>query len=608
MTFDPNKPYEHAPSKGGFDPNKPYESSEKQKTAKDPGGSLREIAEWAEKPRPNILPLAPDGKGGTQLITPSIIAGPIGTIARGMYDVGTAAQGKEVSTEEMQRSASGMAGLLAGSGSPVGKAAGEAIKKAPGAAVSVAKKAPDAVESIISTISPDAPEIAAAKAGLKNASAGTPKSGVLSSIKELPGHVATELSGAEKIVPTERAIKTHESGYKLPPNMVTEGKVPFGASLLSGEGGKHKVWQEFSVPNQANTNRLAAADLGLREGQKLSPEFFETVHAPLEAAKEEIRSLLPPMPLDSEFKKDISAIGGHSEALQKAYPGLTGTTPMIAEIKNSALSLGEMAPEHAIELTRSLRNEARQNIHSIDPDKQRLGLAQADISKSIEAMMERSLTKAPELLTNGIASTENQISNLIKQNSIDRELVSNERSVSRRSDPEAYAQAVERIKAHDANLDRLQNQRQSYMQKLQSAKAHPELGNVVKNFQDQRKRSAKAFDYEAAYNPSTGNVSAQKLHGLRKSGRPLSGGGKDISDAYAAHPQVMQMPERFGGVEDRSYLDMMGALGGGAGNAGRIASAIARPYVRRLLATDKFQNKMFGPKGNIASKVTEGMQ
>lgn len=135
MAFDPSSA---TPIETGEKPSKKFDpSSAKLHEDADEGGgfgrTLTKVADWADEPRPAILPLKRDGdKIG--LATPQILAGPIGAIARSMRDIGSMTKGGSATPESLQAGASGVAGLLTGDAktplSVGGKAAGEIAKTA----------------------------------------------------------------------------------------------------------------------------------------------------------------------------------------------------------------------------------------------------------------------------------------------------------------------------------------------------------------------------------------------------------------------------------------------------------------------------------------------
>lgn len=102
-------------------------------TPKESGlvSALKKVAAWSDKPRPGILPLqnVPGKTDDIEMVTPQIIAGPAGALAKGMLNVGTMASGGSVAEEDLKKNAASVAGLITGdAATPLGTAAGAAGK------------------------------------------------------------------------------------------------------------------------------------------------------------------------------------------------------------------------------------------------------------------------------------------------------------------------------------------------------------------------------------------------------------------------------------------------------------------------------------------------
>ncbi|MGL5117583.1 MAG: hypothetical protein ACRC7C_19900 [Beijerinckiaceae bacterium] len=111
----------------------------------------------------------------------------------------------------------------------------------------------------------------------------------------------------------------------------------------------------------------------------------------------------------------------------------------------------------------------------------------------------------------------------------------------------------------------------------------PEL---VKNFQDARKLIAKTYSVQAALNPTTGSVSAQKLAKDLTKGKPLSDELALIGKMGSAFPKAMQpLKESAGAVSSLDWL----FSGMGGGNATGVAMLLGRPAVRSALLSKPVQ-------------------
>lgn len=130
---------------------------------------------------------------------------------------------------------------------------------------------------------------------------------------------------------------------------------------------------------------------------------------------------------------------------------------------------------------------------------------------------------------------------------------------------------------------------------------------AVDEYRAARQQIAKSHDIEAATD-AAGNVDARKLAKMGAR-RPFTGNLKIIADTADRYPKSMQMPSKFGGVEKRSILDTLTALGSGGAAIGgafmhnpmvamsAMPLAIApftRPLARSLALSESLQNRLAG--------------
>ena len=141
---------------------------------------------------------------------------------------------------------------------------------------------------------------------------------------------------------------------------------------------------------------------------------------------------------------------------------------------------------------------------------------------------------------------------------------------------------------------------------------HPEL---IKQFRDARQQFAKLYNVEDALTPN-GNISPVVLARQLKRGVPLSGGLKDIAEAYLMDKRAHRTVDDLGGKGEFSRLDV---LVGGAEmlahpeKAGIILAGLyARPLARSAITSKAYQSRAIGPtlaKPSLASraarKITE---
>lgn len=113
---------------------------------------------------------------------------------------------------------------------------------------------------------------------------------------------------------------------------------------------------------------------------------------------------------------------------------------------------------------------------------------------------------------------------------------------------------------------------------------------LVADYRAARQLMAKTYDVQAVTN-QVGEVNAMGLARLAEKGRPLTGELDTIAQVAANFPKEVQMPSKFGGVEDYSVLDFFG--GGGAamtGHPGVATMFLARPFARAGMLSGPMQD------------------
>lgn len=122
---------------------------------------------------------------------------------------------------------------------------------------------------------------------------------------------------------------------------------------------------------------------------------------------------------------------------------------------------------------------------------------------------------------------------------------------------------------------------------------------LIKDFRDARQRLAKIYNIEDALTPN-GNISPAVLARQLKRNVPLTGGLKDIAEAYQMNKRAMRTVDDLGGKGEFSRLDV---LVGGAemlvhpAKAGLIAAGLgARPLARAIITSKPYQRAAIGSK------------
>lgn len=187
------------------------------------------------------------------------------------------------------------------------------------------------------------------------------------------------------------AVPLIRDGYVFPPAAVTE-RPGVVASLLSGEGGKIKLFQEASVRNQVNTDRLAARGLGLN-GNEVTVSDLQRIRADAGKAYSAIPAAMPQVNLsDAGFQSFVGRLGGRASSAAAAFPKLmknAGIDELVDELSNGNVH----KTEDVMQVIRQLRHDASMNFKTIDnPEKAALAFAQRQAADALDALIENSLT------------------------------------------------------------------------------------------------------------------------------------------------------------------------------------------------------------------------
>lgn len=118
---------------------------------------------------------------------------------------------------------------------------------------------------------------------------------------------------------------------------------------------------------------------------------------------------------------------------------------------------------------------------------------------------------------------------------------------------------------------------------------------MLRDFQTARQTIAKTYTAQNALNPSTGNISAQKLAASQRKGKPISGEMRDVASFGNAFPKAAQ--EIRDSVPALSPLDFFGAgsIAAGTANPAALAHLLMRPAVRGGILTGPYQKAMAIP-------------
>ena len=411
----------------------------------------------------------------------------------------------------------------------------------------------------------------------------------------LPYLPALAASGIGVPNPKPAATAAIKSGYVLPPAEIGEGtsKPDLLSRTLSGVAGKIKLWQWASTENQVNTNKLAAKDIGLPEETHLTEQAFEQARAPAAAVYREVEQAVPEVDLSTtEYRSAASNVGKKGGLVEKHFKDAS-ENPDIKAVRDDLLTWeGEARGHHPTVAVKdkiaSLRADADRNLRAAgNPDAHRVGLAQLDAANVLEDAMERSVENAPQYfqtkLNQAIAKRAEVTKDLDYYSRSADNTLGTDRSRYMANLRQKVAEANESVKTAQDDLDAA-NLKGDYYKLL------------PKRFKDARKLFAKIYTVEEATNRTTGDVSARGLARVYNKGAPFTDGLKTIADTANIAPKSMQMPSMFGHAEDWSALDFYGTtIAAMHGNVPAAAGIAARPYVRGMVLSPSYQQRLIDP-------------
>lgn len=381
------------------------------------------------------------------------------------------------------------------------------------------------------------------------------------------------------MAPNPQAAAARSAGYTLPPEEIS-ATPSTTARLLSGESGKWKKQQAFSVDNQANTNRLAAQSIGLPPETRLTEPALERARQPAIRSYEAIRTAVPDTALaaDPAFQQAVSQVGVRSAEVEAHFPEMS-RNPAILELRENLLQNAASPTRTVMEKIADLRREAASNFRVRDnAQAHALGYAQRQAATALEDAIERSIGYGTARVE-AFAERHRAAQEVQRQEALNRE---------RGYGPGNLAEATQNFRGADRNLTA-----------AQATITPAEVANAQalrQQYQQGRQLFARIYDIESSLNPGTRDVVASRVAGLRRvRGRGLNGEMANIADAAEAFPREMQDPAKFGGhAEDFSVLDIIGGAGMVASGHPVAAGVIAGRYpARRVLGSDWYQNRMF---------------
>lgn len=124
---------------------------------------------------------------------------------------------------------------------------------------------------------------------------------------------------------------------------------------------------------------------------------------------------------------------------------------------------------------------------------------------------------------------------------------------------------------------------------------------AVQAFREGRKQIATVHQLERVLTPA-GNVDAKAVGAALKRGAPLSGDLLSIGQAGRTFPTVMRTPEVVGSVPSLGFFDAVvpATLGATTGNVGAMSLMLARPAMRGLLSSNRWQRGLLSSAAPVA--------
>ncbi len=132
---------------------------------------------------------------------------------------------------------------------------------------------------------------------------------------------------------------------------------------------------------------------------------------------------------------------------------------------------------------------------------------------------------------------------------------------------------------------------------------------IINDYRNARQMIAETYTVQKHLQPN-GNIDAKGLANELKK-KPLTGNLRTVAEFGKNFPKAAQLPEKIGGVpmSPLDYIASLGSLGGAVmtGHPGLALGAAApflRPSVRKLAASDAYQNRMVGAPGGSTRMST----
>jgi hypothetical protein len=222
---------------------------------------------------------------------------------------------------------------------------------------------------------------------------------------EKHGHpiAAQTLTAAEDVMGARRALATREAAAVIPKTISEELRQQARAAgyvlkpseaggrvgaIAEGYTNSPKLSVEASVKNQKVTNSLAAEEIGLAPGKRITASTLKDAKAPHNAVYEEMGQL-GDITTDGQYHRDIGSVG---RAPGKSFKKAEGANSDVERLREDYAE-DSFDSKDAVLKIRQLRADSVKNIKAPNAPKQNeLGYAQRQVADAIERQMERHAT------------------------------------------------------------------------------------------------------------------------------------------------------------------------------------------------------------------------
>lgn len=181
------------------------------------------------------------------------------------------------------------------------------------------------------------------------------------------------------------------AGYTLQPSQIVGGKPvgSLGKRIAERGGGKADLPAEASLRNQQVTNRLVAEEIGLKNGESITPAVIEKLRKEANAKYDALQNVKAKIDPDVDYFYGLHQIRDSSRSTVKGGK----PDPQINKLINDYQQANKkFTIADSMEEVRRLRFDARKNMGADKPQTVRLGEAQRQIADLMEDMIDRQVS------------------------------------------------------------------------------------------------------------------------------------------------------------------------------------------------------------------------